>query len=143
MADPIRRYRGRKTHLAVAIAGARIAEGSQVFFAFVPDLLDYLRNTFSPDSRVSYDSLFDEVKNARLLVLDDLGQELSSPWAEEKLYQIIVHRHNARLPTVITSMTDFTRERESGSIASRIRDVTVGELIPIEAPDYRIKGKPL
>ena len=132
-----------KTHLAVAIAGARLREGDQVFFAFVPDLLDYLRNTFSPDSRVSYDSLFDEVKNARLLVLDDLGQELSSPWAEEKLYQIIVHRHNARLPTVITSMTDFTRERESGSIASRIRDVTVGQLSLIEAPDYRIKDKPL
>ena len=128
-----------KTHLAVAIAAERMKEGNQVFFAFVPELLDYLRYTFTPESRVSYDHIFDEIKNTPLLVLDDLGQERSSPWAEEKLYQIIVHRHNARLPTVITSSLDFTKQ--PGPIASRIGDVSVGELIRIETPDYRIKEK--
>ncbi|MCH8870561.1 MAG: ATP-binding protein, partial [Chloroflexi bacterium] len=83
-----------KTHLAVAIAEARIKQGKPVFFAFVPELLDYLRYTFTPDSRVSYDRIFDEVKNASLLILDDLGQEHTSPWAHEKPYQIVVHRHN-------------------------------------------------
>ena len=38
-----------KTHLAVAIAGVRLDKGSQVFFAFVPTLLDHLRATFRPD----------------------------------------------------------------------------------------------
>ena len=126
-----------KTHLAVAIAVERIKQGHQVLFAFVPELLDYLRYTFTPESRVSYDSLFDDVKNTPLLILDDLGQEHGSPWALEKLYQLIVHRHNARLPTVITSMLDFTKE--PGPIASRIGDVSVGELIRIETPDFRIK----
>ena len=124
-----------KTHLAVAIAAERIKAGHPVFFAFVPELLDYLRHTFRPDSKVTYDRLFDEVKGVELLVLDDLGQEHSSPWAEEKLYQIVVHRHNARLPTVITSFLDFTKQ--TGPISSRIGDLSTGRMFRIDAPDYR------
>ncbi|MDA1227539.1 MAG: ATP-binding protein [Chloroflexi bacterium] len=128
-----------KTHLAVAIAERRIRHGKPVFFAFVPELLDYLRYTFTPDSRVTYDRIFDEIKNTPLLILDDLGQEHSSPWAYEKLYQLIVHRHNSRLPTVITSMKDFTEER--GPIGSRVQDPSVGSLIRLDAPDFRIKER--
>ena len=128
-----------KTHLAVAIAVERMKSERPVFFAFVPELLDYLRYTFTPESRVTYDRVFDEVKNTPLLILDDIGQEHSSPWAEEKLYQIIVHRHNARLPSVITSTLDFAEQ--TGPISSRVRDPYVGQLVRIDAPDYRIKGR--
>ena len=128
-----------KTHLAVAIAVERLKQGHPVFFKFVPELLDYLRYTFTPESRVTYDRVFDEVKNAELLVLDDLGREHSSPWAQEKLYQIIVHRHNGRLPTVITSTLDFAEQ--TGPISSRVRDPYVGQLVRVDAPDYRIKGR--
>ena len=128
-----------KTHLVVAIAAEQMRQGNPVFFVLVPDLLDYLRYTFTPESRVTYDHVFDEIKNTPLLILDDLGKERSSPWAEEKLYQIIVHRHNARMPTVITSALEFTRE--PGPISSRIRDPVVGQLIWIQAPDYRIKER--
>lgn len=127
-----------KTHLAVAIANARMDLGSPVFFAFVPELLDYFRYTFDPHSRVTMESILEEVKSAPLLILDDLGQEHNSPWAEEKLYQIFVHRHNNRLPTVITSMLDFSEQ--SGPIGSRIRDASLGQLVRIDAPDYRIKA---
>ena len=129
-----------KTHLAVAIAAERLKNGHPVFFAFVPELMDYLRYTFTPDSRITYDRLFDEVKNSPLLILDDLGREHSSPWAEEKLYQIIVHRHNARLPTIITSVRKFTEDK--GPISSRVMDRSKGELIKIDAKDYRRKGWP-
>ncbi len=129
-----------KTHLAVAIANTQMDGGNPVFFAFVPELLDYLRAAFAPNSRLRYDNIFDEVKNTPLLILDDFGQEHTSPWAEEKLYQIIVHRHNNRLPTVITSMQDFTESDFGGSpFVSRIRDTSTGQLIRIHAPDYRIK----
>ena len=128
-----------KTHLAVAIAGERRKRGHAAFFAFVPELLDYLRYTFSPESRVTYDHIFDEVKNTSLLILDDLGKEHSSPWAEEKLYQIVVHRHNRRLPTVVTSPLDFSEE--VGPIGSRIRDPSVGQLIRMDTPDFRIKAR--
>ena len=52
-----------KTHLAVAIANTQMDGGNPVFFAFVPELLDYLRAAFAPNSRLRYDNIFDEVKN--------------------------------------------------------------------------------
>jgi DNA replication protein DnaC len=71
-----------KTHLAAAIANARLAAGEPVFFAFVPDLLDHLRSTFHPESEVRYDELFETVRQAPLLVLDDLGTHSSTAWAQ-------------------------------------------------------------
>ena len=74
-----------------------------------------------------------------VLFLDDLGKEHTSPWAYEKLYQIVVHRHNNRLATVITTTMDFTEER--GPIGSRVQDPSVGSLVRLDAPDFRIKER--
>ena len=127
-----------KTHLAVAMAAESLRSGQTVFFAFVPDLLDHLRTTFSPNSPIGYDELFEQIKTAPLLILDDLGSESSTPWAEEKLYQILVYRHEMLLPTIITtsySLTDFRDEKSR--IASRLMDNIVVEWVPLDAPDYR------
>ena len=106
---------------------------------FVPELMDYLRYTFNPDSPITYDRVFEEVKGTPLLILDDLGRERGSTWAVEKLYQIIVHRHNARLPTVITSMMDFKDELDP--ITSRVQDGSLSQVVPVDAPDYRNKRR--
>mgnify|MGYP002640594202 CR=1 FL=1 len=127
-----------KTHLAIAIANERLRRGEEVFFAFVPDLLDHLRYTFSPDSRITYDELFDRIKQTSLLILDDLGSQTSSAWATEKLYQIIVHRHNAKLPTIITTRAIPMDPQDP--IASRLADARFVTVVPILAPDYRQQG---
>lgn len=128
-----------KTHLAAAIATRNLDQDRPVFYAFVPSLLDHLRSTFSPDSPIGYDELFEQLKTAPLLILDDLGAESSTPWAEEKLYQIIVHRHEMRLPTVITSAFSTIEELEQAKpgIASRLVDGMVVDWEPITAPNYR------
>ena len=128
-----------KTHLAVSVANERLKAGQSVFFAFVPDLLDHLRYTFNPESRVTYDELFEQVKQAPLLILDDLGSESSTAWAHEKLYQIIVYRHNARLPTVMT--TRGIPDRAKDPVSSRINDPRLVTVIPIVAPDYRQQAR--
>ncbi|MCL0087438.1 ATP-binding protein [Dehalococcoidia bacterium] len=94
-----------KTHMAVAIANHCLRQGIAIFWTIVPDLLDHLRTTFSPTSDVSYDDLFERVKNAPMLILDDLGTHSSTPWAEEKLFQVLNHRFNAQLPTVVTTIS--------------------------------------
>ncbi len=130
-----------KTHLAVAIANEQMKNGKEVFFVPVSDLLDHLRFTYSPESTVTYDHLLEEVKNAPLLVLDDLGREHSTPWAAEKLYQIISHRYNSRALTVITATEEFAGRNDP--IASRVKHHSeregVGAYVPIEAPDYRAR----
>jgi DNA replication protein DnaC len=124
-----------KTHLAAAIANYRLKEGQPVKFVVVPDLLDHLRSTFNPESPVTYDQLFEEVKNAPLLILDDYGEQSTTPWAQEKLYQIINHRYNARLATVIT--TRLTTDEMDSPIVSRFFDNNLSTVFEIRVPDYR------
>ena len=93
-----------KTHVAAAITSHCLGQGVAAFFVVVPDFLDHLRATFSPDSDVAYDELFERARNAPLLVLDDLGAHSGTSWAEEKLFQILNHRFNAQLPTVVTAI---------------------------------------
>ncbi len=126
-----------KTHLAAAIANYREARGFPVLFVVVPDLLDHLRATFDPQSPVSYDKRFDEVRNAPLLILDDLGAQSTTPWAQEKLFQILNHRYNAKLPTVITTsmaLEDF--ERFEPRLFVRMLDRTLCFHVGITAPSF-------
>jgi len=124
-----------KTHLAAAIANYRRREGKPSFFVVVPDFLDHLRSTFSPESKVTYDELFEKVKKAPLLILDDFGEQSGTPWAQEKLYQVINYRYNARLPTVITSC--FALEEIETRISSRMADPQISVVFNIDLPDYR------
>lgn len=128
-------YACGKTHLAAAIANYRSGEGVPPLFIMVPDLLDHLRSTFSPESTVSYDRRFDEVKTTPLLVLDDLGTQSMTPWVKEKLYQLFNFRYNAGLPTVIT--TADTLSEIDPRIRSRILDRRICRIYAITAPPFR------
>jgi len=124
-----------KTHLAAAIANARLAAGQPAIFMVVPDLLDHLRSTFGPQSELPYDELFEQLRNAPLLVLDDLGAHASTPWAQEKLFQLLNHRYNAQLPTVVT--TNQRLDELDPRLRSRLQDVELVHHVLILAPDFR------
>ena len=124
-----------KTHLAAAIANQRTGKGYPPVFIQVADLLDHLRSTFAPTSVVRFDQVFEEVRSTDLLILDDLVTSYISPWAREKLYQIIDYRYFAELPTVITSSEDM--EQMDMRIRSRFNDVKLCKVVHILAPAYR------
>jgi DNA replication protein DnaC len=124
-----------KTHLAAAIAHELLAQYYPVLFTVVPDLLDHLRSTFMPGSEVAYDERFEAICNATVLVLDDLGTENATPWAREKLYQIINHRYNNKMATVIT--TNCKPETIERRIFSRMSDLALCKVVFLEAGDYR------
>ncbi|MFM7679406.1 MAG: ATP-binding protein, partial [Roseiflexaceae bacterium] len=129
-------YGTGKTHLASAIANELLQQRYRVLFAVVPDLLDHLRSTFGPTSEIEYDKRFEMIRDAAVLVLDDLGTENTTPWAREKLFQIINHRYNGRLPTVITS--NRRPEEIEPRIFSRMSDRAVcEEFILLDGEDYR------
>jgi DNA replication protein DnaC len=121
-----------KTHLAAAVANL------VPLFTVVPDLLDYLRSTFAPDSEATYPERFHQIRQAGLLVLDDLGTENGTPWATEKLFQIVNYRYNQRKPTIITTNRDL--DRLDPRILSRIMDAEICRShIYIDAGDYRVR----
>jgi DNA replication protein DnaC len=132
-------YGSGKTHLAAAIANYRAGLGDPPLFVMVPDLLDHLRATFSPNSSITYDRRFDEIRTAHLLVLDDLGTQSMTPWVREKLNQLFNHRYNAELPTVIT--TADTLDEMAPRIRSRLLDSRLCTIYAITAPAYHGVGK--
>ncbi len=123
-----------KTHLAAAIGNYRSGLGEEPIFVVVPDFLDHLRATFSPNSSVSYDRLFEQVRSAPLLIFDDLGTQSATPWAREKLYQIFNYRYNAKLPTVITTSNELGEM--DPRIRSRMLDTRLCSVYAILAPAY-------
>ena len=133
-----------KTHLASAIVNYCYQAGKPALFVVVPEFLDHLRSTFSPESKVSYDQLFESVKAAPLLVLDDFGEQSTTPWAREKLYQVFNYRYNGRLPTVITTRYSLQEILDDilSSISSRLVDPKISTPFNIMAPDYRGDVRP-
>ena len=129
-----------KTHLVHAIANERLKLGQGVIYFRWADLLDYLRVAYSPESAVTYDKLFEEVRNAPLIALEDFGRYKTSDWAEEKMHQILVYRHEARLPTLITTI-EWDDKKRQDPIVSRLNDATLVSIVPIDAPDYRYQGR--
>ncbi|MGC8855253.1 MAG: ATP-binding protein [Anaerolineae bacterium] len=132
-----------KTHLAAAIGNYRIELGGQAMMVEVADLLDYLRQTFRPNSDVSFDRRFNEIKTTPLLIFDDLKESgTSSIWAEDKLYQILNYRYYANLPTVITSTL---RPEEFAvhypGLWNKILDAAKSQVHVIDMPPYRRVAK--
>lgn len=122
-----------KTHIAAAIANRCLQRGIPTFWAIVPDLLDHLRATFGPASDITYDDLFERVKNSPLLILDDLGTHSSTPWAEEKLFQVLNHRFNAELTTVVTTLSvDDLDER----LLTRLRNAKLSRELKLKTDDF-------
>ena len=127
-----------KTHLAAAIANDVLSRGIVPLFVTVPDLLDHLRGAFVPEAAQSYTDRFEQVRTAPLLILDDLGTEYATPWALEKLFQLLNYRHMAALPTVITTNQEL--DRIDPRLRSRLADHAVVEIVTILAPDFRLGG---
>jgi DNA replication protein DnaC len=122
-----------KTHLAAAIANEAVSLGVPTLFLTAPDLLDWLRMSFDDDT--SFADRFEEIRNIKLLVLDDFGTQNTTPWAQEKLFQIMNYRYINHLPMVIT--TNLSLEEIDGRLRSRLQDPELVTAVRILATDYR------
>ena len=120
-----------KTHVAAAIANRCLERGRPALFVVVPDLLDHLRASYRPDSEMGYDALLEQVRLAPVLILDDLGTQSSTAWAQEKLFQILNHRYNAQLPTVVT--TNLSIDRIDERLRMRLTDPAISRVYYVEA----------
>jgi DNA replication protein DnaC len=127
-----------KTHLAVAVMNELIKRKRvPALFVTAPELLDNLRPQSYNNPELGLDEWMNSVKNADLLVLDDLGSEKATAWVQERVFIIIDHRYREMLPTIITSNIG---PRDLGDklgprTASRI--VSICEGIELDGPDYR------
>src|SRR3712207_6205452 len=126
-----------KTHLAVAVMN-ELMQRKRVpsLFVTVPEFLDNLREAYMIPGR-DLDEWMDTVKNADLLVLDDLGSERPTEWVREHLFVIVNHRYRDALPTLFTSNIgprDLATQLGEQT-ASRI--IAMCDWISLKGEDYR------
>ena len=89
-----------KSHLAVGIVEAVDRRAHWIQAA---DFMARLRQTFNSEGLSSDEDLIAEVQDVALLVLDDLGAERLTGYAEETIYRIIDARQRERRPLVVTT----------------------------------------
>jgi len=125
-----------KTMLALGIAWFWLDNtDSLVKYYQTEALLDELRRGFHADTeekQYNFDRVMKLIKDAGLLVIDDLGVEQSTPFARAKLDMIIDHRYLGRLPTVVT--TNLSPAQLGERIADRLSE---GVVAVIDAPSWR------
>jgi len=135
-------YGTGKTHLAAGIAHACTDAGVQTIFSTTPDLLDHLRTTYMPHAIDTYDVRLDTMRQVPVLILDDLGVENQSSWAQEKLYQLIDYRYNRPdLFTIVTTNDEINNL--DGRLKSRLGDTRRVWHMTLQVPDYRLQNSTL
>lgn len=91
-----------KTTLACEIGKRALREKQKVVFANVPSLMRDIRNSYS-SNEVSSEEIVQKCIKARLLILDDLGQENATKDTVEIIYEIVNERDLDMSPMVVTS----------------------------------------
>lgn len=122
-------YGTGKTGLAISYAHERIfkdlagndyGEPYYIHFTTIPDLLTELRSTYNKTSDKTEAEVLEFYQHPDCLILDDLGAEQVSNtgWVEDRLYQIIGHRHGEEKQIIFTSNLSLTKL--AGRIGERI-----------------------
>lgn len=129
-----------KTHLAASIANDLSERGKDVMFTTAPDLLDYLRQAFDPQSRSRFDKRFQDILGIPILILDDLSLTNATSWSKEKLFQIIDYRYLSKRPTVFTtSETKQLIDADSPRLATRLFDRRLCEWFDLDQVGSYVK----
>jgi DNA replication protein DnaC len=129
-----------KTFLAFCIANALIDKLVPVIAISSIGLLNKIKDSYRRYGSEGEVVIINNLKNASLLILDDLGAENSTDWAKEKIYEIIDSRYRDGKPLIITTnlTLDQLREKMTGEDGIyRTYDRIIEMCTPIE-----IKGKP-
>lgn len=135
-----------KTGLATSFARVWAEEGAgSIRFKTVPDLLSELRDTYSRrEGSESEADLLHAYRHCELLVLDDLGAEHAKDtgWLEDRLYQIIGHRHANDEATVFTSNLSLSElEQHIGARNIwRIAEMCKGRVVKLDGENLRAGG---
>lgn len=92
-----------KTYLIAALFNELAKKGVRSTIVYFPEFLRSLKASFGGDND-EYNSRFDQVKYAPILLLDDIGAEKLSDWARDEVLGVILqYRMEENLPTFFTS----------------------------------------
>lgn len=117
-----------KSYTAACIANALLERGTPVVMTSFVKILQEIQN--NTEKEQNYIAMFDNVK---LLIIDDLGAERSTDYAQEKVYNIIDSRSRAYKPMILTTNLTFEYMKDPKDIRyARIYDRIFDTCYPIQ-----------
>lgn len=131
-----------KTFFSGCIAKEVAGKGRWTVYATAGELFaHYEAVKFGRDDSGESQRQVERYQRCDLLVLDDLGSEMVTPFVQSALYQLLNERMNRRLRTVISSnlTMDDVRSRYSSQVCSRLE----GEYhaLPFFGRDIRLQKR--
>lgn len=111
-----------KTYLISALFNELAKQNVSSVIVYFPEFLRTLKSSFN-DIENSYNERFNYVKNAKLLLIDDIGAENLTIWGrDEILGTILQYRMQENLPTFFTSNLNMKELEEHLSITTSSSD---------------------
>lgn len=128
-----------KTHLSTSVARVLIERGFDVVYASAQDII-----TVFEERRFggNYESTSEErFFSAELLIIDDLGVEMTNQFTVSCIYTVLNSRINSRRSTLIS--TNLTQSELRSRYADRITSRLFGEFRPLLFTGRDIRGQKL
>ncbi len=126
-----------KSHLAAAVVNYLVPLGHAAVFRSALALLKRLQAANRPGSKIDESVLLEGLREADLVVLDDIGAEKWTEWAEMMLYHIVDERYRWKKPLIVT--TNCSLEAVEEHIGARTFDrlLEMCLLVENQASSYR------
>ncbi len=131
-----------KSFLSCCVAKEWMDEGNLVIYFSAAQLFDTLsRSTFDRDSKEAVSGISDDICDCDLLIIDDLGTELTNAFVSSQLFACLNNRHLRKKSTIITTNLSLgeLRDRYSDRIFSRI--TSNYEVCKLTGRDIRMQKK--
>lgn len=108
-----------KSYLMAGVARSLNEKGAGVVYITTSSLLEDLKNMFGTDER-GHIRRITQLKNAEVLILDDIGTESTGEWGYKTiLYEILNYRANNNRLTFFTS--NLTQEEFAAQVERRLK----------------------
>jgi DNA replication protein DnaC len=127
---------GGKTHLAVAALKDLIHRGYGGLFCDYRELLKEIQASYNPSSESTEMKILEPIRNAEILVLDDLGASKPSDWVRDIVSIVLNARYNEKRTTIITTnyvdnpqCEGETTRGPNGKLVAAIRDDSLEQRI--------------
>jgi DNA replication protein DnaC len=112
-----------KSFLSCCVAKELMDKGRLVIYFSASQLFDTLsKSTFDKNSLEAISGISDDIYDCDLLIIDDLGTELTNSFVSSTLFSCLNNRHLRKKSTIITTNLSLgeLRDRYSDRIFSRI-----------------------
>ncbi|MYL56171.1 DnaC replication protein [Virgibacillus halodenitrificans] len=129
-------YGTGKSHLSVAITKKLMEKKKECLFLSLPKLLTKIKETYN-NKGVTEDELLAVIQRVDLLVLDDIGAEHHTEWANTKLFEILDDRSGKS--TIYTTNLNSKELRAQINERNFSRMMENTEIITMNGRDYRRK----